>query len=309
MQMIKTASLLIVTLLLIPILCFKFGQPLDAIQMHMVKTAAIVMLCFAGACFLLSELTGNCSQFDKLWSILPMVYAWQFAWQSGWNERIVLMAILSTIWGIRLTYNFARRGGYSWKFWEGEEDYRWEVLRLRKEFQNKWVWRLFNLFFISFYQNTLVLLFTLPPVIAFQVKDKSLTATDGLFACLFIGLVILETIADQQQWRFQKSKYGKLKTGEPLSQEEAQGFLNTGLWAIVRHPNYSAEQAIWICFYLLAAVASGNYVNWSIAGCILLMLLFWGSSNFSEEISAGKYSGYKAYQQSTPRFLPKLLRK
>lgn len=34
------------------------------------------------------------------------------------------MAILVNLWGIRLTLNFARKGGYSWKFWEGEEDYR-----------------------------------------------------------------------------------------------------------------------------------------------------------------------------------------
>lgn len=307
--MIRTASLLIVTLVIIPVLAFQFGRPLDDVQIQMVKTSGILMLCSALTCFVLNELTGNCSQFDKLWSILPVVYTWIFAWLSGWNDRLILMAAMASIWGIRLTYNFARRGGYSWKFWEGEEDYRWEVLRKRKEFQNKWVWRLFNLFFISLYQNTLVLLFTLPPVIAWQVKDKPLSVIDWLFAVLFIALVVIETIADQQQWRFQKSKHRKLKTSEPLNAEEKQGFVQSGLWAKVRHPNYAAEQAIWICFYGMAAVVSGNYINWSIAGCILLMLLFWGSSNFSEQISATKYTAYKNYQQTTPRFLPKMWQK
>jgi steroid 5-alpha reductase family enzyme len=36
---------------------------------------------------------------------------------------------LITVWGARLTFNFARKGGYSWKFWSGEEDYRWEEVR------------------------------------------------------------------------------------------------------------------------------------------------------------------------------------
>jgi steroid 5-alpha reductase family enzyme len=38
--------------------------------------------------------------------------------------RLVLMAAVSAVWGLRLTYNFYRRGGYGWPPWSGEEDYR-----------------------------------------------------------------------------------------------------------------------------------------------------------------------------------------
>ena len=38
---------------------------------------------------------------------------------------------------------------------------------------------------------------------------------------------------------------------------------------------------------------------------ILLVLLFWGSSNFSESISASKYPGYKDYQKKVGRFIPR----
>ena len=34
------------------------------------------------------------------------------------------MAAVSAVWGLRLTYNFYRRGGYAWPPWTGEEDYR-----------------------------------------------------------------------------------------------------------------------------------------------------------------------------------------
>jgi steroid 5-alpha reductase family enzyme len=37
---------------------------------------------------------------------------------------------------------------------------------------------------------------------------------------------------------------------------------------------------------------------------LLLILLFRGSTAFSEEISAGKYPGYAEYQQRVSRFLP-----
>ena len=51
--------------------------------------------------------------------------------------RLVMMAVLVTLWGIRLTYNFSRRGAYTWKFWTGEEDYRWEVLRQKPELKGQ----------------------------------------------------------------------------------------------------------------------------------------------------------------------------
>jgi steroid 5-alpha reductase family enzyme len=72
----------------------------------------------------------------------------------------------------------------------------------------------------------------------------------------------------------------------------------------MRHPNYSAEQAIWIVFYFFSVAATGEWLNWSIMGAILLVLLFWGSSTFSESISAGKYPEYSDYQRQVPRFIP-----
>jgi steroid 5-alpha reductase family enzyme len=83
-----------------------------------------------------------------------------------------------------------------------------------------------------------------------------------------------------------------------------KGFVQSGFWGIVRHPNYAAEQAIWMVFYLFSIVATGIVINWSIAGCILLVLLFKGSSDFSENISSDKYPDYTKYQEQVPRFLP-----
>lgn len=88
----------------------------------------------------------NNSQVDKLWSIVPIYYVWHMTALGLWDPRMILMSVLVSLWGIRLTYNFARRGAYSWKFWSGEEDYRWEVLRKRKGFNNPIIWMLFNLF-------------------------------------------------------------------------------------------------------------------------------------------------------------------
>jgi steroid 5-alpha reductase family enzyme len=120
---------------------------------------------------------------------------------------------------------------------------------------------------------------------------------------LFIGFVIWEYIADQQQYDFQTEKHRRIKSNIPLEDYE-KGFVTTGLWSIVRHPNYMAEQSIWIVFYFFSVVATGEWINWSIAGCILLVILFKGSSDFSEEISSRKYPEYKNYQSKVPRFVP-----
>jgi steroid 5-alpha reductase family enzyme len=72
----------------------------------------------------------------------------------------------------------------------------------------------------------------------------------------------------------------------------------------MRHPNYAAEQSIWIVFYFFSVAATGHWINWSVVGCLLLLVLFKGSSDFSEEISAGKYSDYKEYQRTVGRFIP-----
>jgi steroid 5-alpha reductase family enzyme len=94
-----------------------------------------------------------------------------------------------------------------------------------------------------------------------------------------------------------------LHKGEPLG-EYSHGFVRSGLWSLVRHPNYAMEQAIWIVFYGFSVIATGEWVNWSMAGCVLLVILFKGSSDFSESISEAKYPEYKEYQKTVPRFIP-----
>ncbi|MFN8310045.1 MAG: DUF1295 domain-containing protein [Chitinophagales bacterium] len=303
--MLKTIFILIATIVIVPIVAFQFDQPLSAIQITMLRNSALIMLGIALLCFVVSELTGNCSQVDKLWSITPIIYTWYFAMESEWSPRLILMAALATVWGVRLTYNFGRRGAYRLKFWEGHEDYRWEVLRQKPFLQSRWKWTLFNLGFISLYQNTLIWLFTLPAVLAFQAENQQITWADGLLAAIFIGLVVIETIADQQQWNYQTEKHRRMQSGEPLGEYYGKGFVHTGLWKWVRHPNYAAEQSIWITFFLFSVVATGRYMNWSVTGVLLLLLLFQGSADFSEEISSGKYPGYRDYVRDTPRFLPK----
>jgi steroid 5-alpha reductase family enzyme len=298
----KTVLFLIFTLIVVPIITFLFDVPLTELQQETLNTLLIVYVVAALLCFIVSTLTGNYSQVDKLWSIIPMPYAWIIAFYSGFEPRLVLMAVLVSIWGIRLTYNFARRGGYSWKFWTGEEDYRWAILRAKPEFQANWKWMAFNFFFISAYQMGLILLFTLPALKAME-SEVALGLPDYFLALLFIAFVVMEYVADQQQYDYQEEKHRQKKAGK-IDEFHQIGFTHTGLWAYMRHPNYSAEQSVWIVFYFFSVIATGIWLNWSIAGALLLVLLFKGSSDFSESESAKKYPLYAKYMKEVGRFLP-----
>lgn len=298
----KTAIFLIVTLVLLPVPAFYFDDPLTDLQRTTLLELTWVYLGAAILCFIVSTITKNYSQVDKLWSVIPIAYVWIAAARADLEPRMILMASLVTIWGVRLTFNFARRGGYIWPIWAGEEDYRWAVVRARPEFSKQWAWMLFNLFFVSLYQMGLILLFTLP--IVKSMGGGPLGIADYIIAAWMLFFIVIETVADQQQWVFQKEKYRKIHAGEKLVEPYSKGFVHRGLWGIVRHPNYASEQAIWITFYGFSIIATGNILNWSITGAVLLVVLFKSSSDLSEGITAGKYPDYKLYQRKVPRFVP-----
>ena len=157
MKIVSTAILLIVTLLVVPIFSYFFGTALGPLEMEALYMVIKITAVVAVLCFVVGELTNNNSQVDKLWSIIPVPYVWITAYYGEFEPRLLLMAILVTIWAIRLTYNFGRRGGYSWKFWTGEEDYRWELLRAKPGFEQNIHADVYNRS-IDFYDTLLQLL-------------------------------------------------------------------------------------------------------------------------------------------------------
>ena len=276
------------------------------------KTLLILcIICGASAlyCFVAGEISRNNSQMDKLWSVLPIAYTWIIAAMGGFKWRLIIIAVIVTLWGARLTYNFAKKGAYSLKFWSGEEDYRWVYLRKQKPFDNKLIWGIFDLGFISIWQNVVVLGITLPAV-AIMSSTEALSVFDIIAGVLMFAAFIYEVIADRQQNKFQVKKYEYLNSGmklEELPEPYNRGFNVSGLWARSRHPNYIGEQLIWVALYLFvvgAGVTHFGVFNWSIAGVMLLILIFVGSSRMAESISVNKYKEYEEYQRQVFKYLP-----
>jgi steroid 5-alpha reductase family enzyme len=247
------------------------------------------------ACFALSVITREYSWVDRLWSLLPPLYVGWFAWAEGFQDpRVNLMLALSALWGARLTYNFARKGGYA----AGGEDYRWAELRRR---MHPALFQVFNFFFTAGFQNALLLALAVPAWVAARAPTSTpLGALDVAFAALFLLGLLGETIADNQQWRFQTEKKAKLARGEAVEQQ----FVTSGLFAYSRHPNFFCEQLQWWAFYALGVHASGEWLGIGLIGAAVLTALFHGSTQFTEELSLAKYPAYADYQRRVSRLLP-----
>ena len=299
-------TLLLLSLVVCPILYIYVGPALNDLQLETLKILGIIAGCSALYCFTLGEITGNNSQVDKIWSLLPIAYCWIIAAKGDMHPRLVVMAVLVTLWGIRLTYNFAKKGAYKLRFWEGEEDYRWEKVRALPFLQNRAVWMAFDLFFISGYQNALILMFTFPALVCMG-STEPFGWVDAVAAVLMFGFIIYETIADKQQWDFQSKKWAMIKSGktlEELPEPYNKGFNTHGLWNVSRHPNYMAEQAIWVSLYLFSIGAGVGIINWSMIGALLLIVLFTASTNLVEGISGDKYPEYAEYCKEVNKFFP-----
>lgn len=259
-------------------------------------TALDLCLILAAVVWLLGTVTREYSWIDRLWSICPGVYCLIVAAGTDFaSPRVNLMTALVVLWGARLTFNFARKGGYQ----PGGEDYRWTAVRERT---GPFAMQVMNLTFISFGQMLLIWLFTSPIHQAGVWIAAPLGWLDYATAAVFLVLFAGETVADEQMWRFQQDKKRRIAAGE----EVTRPFLTSGLYRYSRHPNYFCELGMWWVFYLFGVAASGVWLHWTGLGFILLTALLIPSMRLTEKISASKYPAYRDYQATTPALIPGL---
>ena len=151
--------------------------------------------------------------------------------------------------------------------------------------------------------------------VAFAMAGTPLRNTDFI-ASFSLSFLSLETAADEQQWRFQcaKKEVPGFARERRARDDYARGFLTRGLFKFSRHPNFFAEQGIWVSFALFALLQEEgengvfSRERWLAPrgglGAILLVLLFQGSTRFTESITLKKYPAYADYQKCTSQLVP-----
>ncbi len=266
-------------------------HPLQGTPYGMALDLTVIL---AISCWVLSVVTREYSWVDRIWSICPGIYCLLVTADADFSSaRLNIMTVLVLAWGARLTFNYARKGGFQ----AGGEDYRWKVMRERlgpARFQ------ILNLVFIAPGQLLIVWLFTSPIHQAWSGRGQPLNLLDAVAVTLFVIFFIVEAAADEQMWRFQQEKKRRIRAREPVEQP----FTTAGLFRYCRHPAYTCEMGMWYVFYLFAVAATGQWVHWTGLGFIALTLLFFGSTRLGESISLSRYPSYRGYQASVPRFIP-----
>jgi steroid 5-alpha reductase family enzyme len=155
--------------------------------------------------------------------------------------------------------------------------------------------------------------------------EPEITTADMAYMAAELGLIAIETIADQQQWGnlessirtravanlpsdYQLAKKRYLKTAKvPRGFNQAdldRGFVTSGLWGFSRHPNFAAEQSIWFFLYQWGCYTTKSLYNWTAIGPLFLILLFQGSTWFTESITSRKYPDYRDYRSKVGMFVP-----
>jgi len=178
----------------------------------------LVLLTFAvvcAACWVLSLVTNEHSWVDRMWSITPVIYVFEFARGAHFhNVRLNVMAIIVFAWGARLTFNFARKGGYS-----GEEDYRWPVLRASMK---KWQFQLFNIFFIVLYQNFLLVLISLPALTAYEHQSLGFNGWDLTLVVIFVLFLMVRPLQINNNGISKRVRRSSSQLAEPHSTASSQ---------------------------------------------------------------------------------------
>ncbi|MGS2719635.1 DUF1295 domain-containing protein [Paraglaciecola aestuariivivens] len=206
-------------------------------------------------------------------------------WQSATiDARSILLCALVSIWALRLAsflFLRVRKQG---------KDSRFDQLKVN-------FWR----FSITWTVQGLWVIFTAGAALA-AITSTHQVAFDS-FA--LVGLVIwlfgfsYQAIADEQKRRFKQQH------------NTQNSFIQSGLWAYSRHPNYFGEIVLWSG---VAVIAYPALYGWQLVTLLSPLFVFVllryisGVSLQEEQAKArwGQNQAYQSYKASTPLFVPKI---
>lgn len=156
-------------------------------------------------------------------------------------------------------------------------------------------------FFVVWTLQGLWVSFTAAAALAAISSEKvlELQLWDGFAIVLWIFGFAFEAISDRQKRLFRADPANKGR------------YINTGLWAYSRHPNYFGEICLWIGVAILAVPVLQSWQYATLLSPVFVILLLTRISGIPGlEAGADKRWGeeeeYQAYKQNTPVLIPGL---
>ncbi|MBT8189359.1 MAG: DUF1295 domain-containing protein [Bacteroidia bacterium] len=189
----------------------------------------------------------------------------------------IIILLLVIIWAIRLgSYLFYRIHAIG-------RDKRFDQIRER---------------FISFFlfwlmQGLTCFVVMIPAILINQATSKDSNMIVVIGVIIAISGLLLESVADQQKFKFKSLNPGK--------------FMNSGVWSYLQHPNYTGELLFWWSIFIISLPFSSWY--YSIIGPLwisLIIIRFSGISILQKKWSEryGNDPDFVAYSKKTYKLVP-----
>ena len=218
------------------------------------------------------------------------VHAWP-------NDAPLLILVMVTVWGLRLTIHLARRN-----LGHGEDP---RYVAMRKKAGKAWPVR--SLWQVFWLQGVIMWIVALPVLVTVATGAQQWSGGEHADAPLpedpitwlaLVGVAVwavgmfFETVGDLQLTRFKADPASKGKV------------MNTGLWRYTRHPNYFGDACVWWGIWLVAA-STGAW--WTFVGPALInfMLVQVSGKALLEKGMKKTRPGYDDYIRRTSGFIPR----
>ncbi len=233
--------------------------------------------------YFFSLLLKNASLYDPYWSVIPPLLLVFAAWFYGsWSIHVMLMIFAISIWGIRLTYNWA-------SLWTGFGEMDWRYIQMKEKAPH--LFPLTNLFGIQLFPTLIVFV---------QLSHALMVISDNQGALIFtlVGAFIIiisamiQLVSDQQMKSFKKNHQGE------------KVCIDEGLWRYSRHPNYFGEVMVWWGLYLIYFGYAKGFDIMIIAPLMMTSLFVFISIPWMERKILATRPEYKAYQAKVSMLIP-----
>jgi steroid 5-alpha reductase family enzyme len=256
-------------------------------DLHEMETVIYADMAATIIIFIFSVVLNNSSMYDPYWSVIPPFIALFWFFQNpeidGIFSRKIILVVLISLWGIRLTANWLSR-------WNGLRHEDWRYVNFRNSFP-KLYW-LVSFSGIHFFPTIIVFFACLPVLPVMQNQQNTLNVIDFLGYGMISTAILIQLIADTRLTKFIKSK-------------PPQGtILDAGIWRLSRHPNYLGEILFWWGIYVVSLAASG-FIWWAIIGpvAMTLMFLFISIPMIEKRMLEGKPE-WNNYKKKVPVLIP-----
>lgn len=237
---------------------------------NLILLSVAAVVAYMSLWFLVGRWRKKLNTVDVAWGSGFALVAWLVVWQEP-TARSVLIAILVSVWALRITNHLARR------VFGGKEDPRYAAIT-KKWRGNFWLRAYFSVFIL---QGLLIVLITLPIVFATGQQNENLAVLSVFGAALWAVGFGIEAAADRQLREFVSYKPNKGKV------------MDMGLWRYSRHPNYFGELTQWWAIGIIALQAHNGWIG--LIGPLTLTILILFVSGVPPIENARKSD--KAYQE------------